>query len=136
MLSLSLPPSVLADPDKAAYELQERCGRRANEWFKETNGTGITNTKDAQLFSNFRNHYSARLNKCFVLVMSTAVNHKKTGDGKVSSTTMETLFDLNDNNEYGEFNQVDLQVLSCYVQDNHCSNKNEWEMLIKPYLDQ
>ena len=135
-LSLSLPRFAWADPDKGVYELQERCGRRATEWFKAEYGNGVTNSKEGQTLSNFRNHYNARLNKCFVLLMSTSISHKRTATGQIASTTIETLFDLNDNNEYGSFAQVQSQVMSCYVQDKQCSTKDEWQTLINPYLNQ
>jgi hypothetical protein len=64
------------------------------------------------------------------------VNHKQTATGTISTTKMESLFDLNDNNEYGEFNKVDAPILSCYVQDTQCSNYAEWQALIKPFFDQ
>ena len=136
MLSLSLPRLALADPDKAIYELQERCGHSAAAWFKEENGNGVTNTKEAQTLSSFRNHYNTRLNKCFVLLMATSVSHKRTATGQVSATTIQTLFDLNDNNDYGSFAQVESRVMSCYVQEKHCANMDEWQSLIKPYLEQ
>ena len=135
-LGLFFPTLATADPDKVKYELQERCGLHANQRFKEDYGNGITNTKDGQLISNFRNHYNSHLNKCFILMQTTGVNHKQTATGTISTTKIESLFDLNDNNEYGEFNKVDAQILSCYVQDTQCSNYAEWQALIKPFLDQ
>jgi hypothetical protein len=135
-LGLCIPTLATADPDKAQYELQERCGLRADQRFKADYGNGITNTKDGQLINTFRNHYNPHLNKCFTLVRTTGVNNKKTATGTVSSTKMELLFDLNDNNEYGEFDQVDAKILSCYIQDRQCSSYAEWQALIKPFLDQ
>lgn len=135
-LGLCIPTLATADPDKVQYELQERCGLHANQRFKENYGNGITNTKDGQLISNFRNHYSPHLKKCFILMQTTGVNHKQTATGIISSTKMESLFDLNDNNEYGEFNQVDAKIFSCYVQSTQCSSYAEWQALIKPFLDQ
>jgi hypothetical protein len=133
-LALCLPTLATADPDKVQYELQEKCGLRANQRFKEDYGNGITNTKDGQLISTFRNHYNPNLNKCFILVLTTSVSNKKTATWTISSTKTESLFDLNDNEEYGEFDLVDDKMYSCYFQDRQCSSYAEWQSLIKPFL--
>jgi len=56
--------SAYAEPNTVQYELQERCGKQAAEVFK-TEYTAVQNTNDGQMLSNYRNHYSATLNKCF-----------------------------------------------------------------------
>ncbi len=57
-----------AEPNKVQYELQERCAKAAAEAFKNDNPDGpITNTKDGQSMARYENHYSANLNKCFVV---------------------------------------------------------------------
>src|SRR5450759_2885071 len=61
---------------KEDYELQERCGKRADELFKREYGnTGITNTKDGQAIAGYKNHYNSKLNKCFVLLTYRAVSY-------------------------------------------------------------
>jgi hypothetical protein len=63
--------AVDAAPDKIAYELQERCGRNVAEWFNREYGNGVEKTKDGKTLTNYRSHYNSRLNKCFMLTMST-----------------------------------------------------------------
>jgi hypothetical protein len=136
-LGLCFPTLATADPDTVVYDLQDKCGHRASEWFKGEYGNGITNTSESQILSNFRNHYNPQLNKCFVLLMSTAVNNKAAQQKyKIVSTEMQTLFDLNDNNEYGSFAQAGSLIMACYVQDKKCLNRAEWQLLLKPYLEQ
>jgi hypothetical protein len=60
--------SGYAEPNKVEYELQERCGKRGAEVFKNEYSS-VSNTKDGQSLNNYRSHYSPVLNKCFFLEM-------------------------------------------------------------------
>ncbi len=46
---------------KEEYELQERCGKRAEERFRQAYGNETTAV-------SYTNHYNRRLNKCLILV--------------------------------------------------------------------
>jgi hypothetical protein len=50
--------------------------------------------------SSYQNHYSATLNKCFYLLITTYLHYKK--QAQYTSTLMR-LFDINENKEYGAF---------------------------------
>jgi hypothetical protein len=57
---------VAAEPNKEQYELQERCGKRAEQVFKGDNpgqsgGGFVNNTEDGQDITTYRNHYSTTL---------------------------------------------------------------------------
>jgi len=55
-----------AQPNKDLYDLQERCGKQAEERFQ---GIGKQRETAGFTFSfDFENHYSLRLNKCFFLL--------------------------------------------------------------------
>jgi hypothetical protein len=54
-------PKASAQPNKEQYELWERCGKRAAEFFK------YLSYRDA----SFENHYNPDLNGCFLLVTIT-----------------------------------------------------------------
>ena len=58
---------VSAQPNKELYELQERCGKRAEEFFRREYGTVPKTEYGITMWFNYENHYSARLNKCFFL---------------------------------------------------------------------
>jgi hypothetical protein len=71
-----------AEPNKEQYELQERCGRRAAEVFKNDHGGQgaaviYTDTEHGQDIATYQNHYSGLLNKCFILEITTGVNYKE-----------------------------------------------------------
>ncbi len=48
------------------------------------------------------------------------------------------LFDLKENKEYANFFKFidNEQVISCDVLDKHCSSENEWDNLVKPYMEE
>jgi hypothetical protein len=87
-----------AEPNKEQYELQERCGKRAEQVFKSDNPGAssesiVTNTENGQDITTYQNHYSATLNKCFYLLKTTGINYKHLQ----YTTTLMTLIDLNEN---------------------------------------
>ena len=92
--TLFVMSGAFAEPNKEQYELQERCGIRAEEAFKsDYAGGGVTNTDEGQNMTSYQNHYSTRLNKCFILIIVTSVNYKKQPQ---YISTLITLFDLNE----------------------------------------
>ena len=131
-----------AAPDKLAYELQERCGIRASVEFKREFGTaGTPVTKlGATSFHNFQNHYNSRMNACIYLIRSsgfTAVRINKPGDG-TKGHEMQALFNLNENKELGSYFKFTDSVspMQCQVGSSVCRSKEEWEVLIRPYLEE
>jgi hypothetical protein len=129
-------PEASAEPNKEQYELQERCGKRAAEVFKSYNPGGeITNTDTGQDIVTYQNHYSARFNKCFVLQITTSVNFRSSNK---SMSTLMTLFDVNENKDYGQFFKSSLYEIptTCEVQKQVCHSQTEWEELLKPYMEE
>jgi hypothetical protein len=147
-----------AEPSKVQYDLQERCGIRAEEVFKSHyGGGGVSNTETGQRITSYQNHYSAKLNKCFFLEITIFLNTKETDKG--ISTTM-TLFDLNDHKEYGTFYMYQERDFSegygtftgtifsppfpCSVKSQlhdlknkgECHSESEWREWLKPYMEE
>ncbi len=115
------------------YELQERCGRRAEEIFRKDWGRGMSQTGGSIFEGNYNNHYNKKLNKCFYLIWSTAIVRK----GKEQSTTRSAvLYDINGNKEYGAFSQLDADASPsrCIVLNNSCSSKQEFDKLVAPLM--
>jgi len=121
---------------KEDYELQERCGKRADELFKREYGnSGITNTKDGQALAGYRNHYNKKLNKCFLLLTYRDIPYK---DKKKASSTLMTLYDINENKEYGSYFKSDNNSIpfDCKVSETVCRSEQEWDSLISPYMEE
>jgi hypothetical protein len=112
-----------AQPNKEQYELQERCGKRAAEFWQH--GPGSFPNLPSVTF-NYENHYSARLNKCFFLYLETYVSENRTTHKNMR------LFDLNENKEYGAFASTPL---ACVVRGKGCQSESEWRTLIKPFME-
>jgi hypothetical protein len=104
VIALGLLPDIGdAQPDKIAYELQERCASSARDFFarhykgEEELPSGIRGTE-------YENHYSSRYNKCYILVHSTLIiDHKKAPDDKASLITEIVLTDALSNKLVGDF---------------------------------
>jgi len=138
--TISATTKASAEPNKEQYELQERCGKRAEQVFKSDNpgqsgGSMITNTEGGQDVTSYQNHYSATMNKCFYLLITTGVNYK---EHPQYTTTLMTLLDLNENKEYGTFfERSDRSApLHCNVQEKICHSEREWRELLRHYMDE
>jgi hypothetical protein len=108
------------------YELQERCGTLAQEFFDREHRSRIKETKDGTAFMNFENHYSSRLNKCFFLEINEVYPTR---------SKMLRLFDVNDNKGYGIYTEGGNLPFVCVVQDGICRSEAEWKELIKPFME-
>lgn len=107
---------------KEIYELQERCGKRAAEMFDRDNPK-----EDRKGLEDFENHYSVRLNKCFILEMNTSYSRV---EGKTEKIIILNLIDVNDNKSYGSFSP-----LNCEIQAKVCHSEQEFRALIRPFLE-
>ena len=127
--------SAHAATTKEDYELLERCGKRAEELFKREWGSGISKTGETTTMGSYTNHYNKKLNKCFYLETSTALTPK--GKNKGTSEQMG-LYDINENKEYGQFfkNDSDKLPFVCNVQGAECRSKQEWDSLIRPFMNE
>jgi hypothetical protein len=125
ILAAAVSTTTYAQPNKEAYELHERCGRRAAEMFEKDFGP---NPNNGQVLGNYENHYNTRLNKCFIVESTTEFLHDP---GK--TTTMKTLelVDVNENKLYGSFN-----LLECVVNGKTCHSEEEWRTLTKSYMEE
>jgi hypothetical protein len=116
---------------KEEYELQERCGKRAEEVFRKEYGH--------ETISNYyTNHYNRKLNKCFILVTETVKQWDKELIEKLGvSSTYKTLLDINEKKPYGIFRKLSKGTLmNCEVLEKHCNSESEWDALVKPYMEE
>jgi hypothetical protein len=119
-------------PNKVLYELQERCGQQAAQTFQKEWGEKLANTEEGQVLANYENHYSPGLNKCFYLEISNTIRR---ASGKPSSYKTLKLYDLNENKQFGLFQEDTGKKPLCFMRDNPCRSEAEWRRLAKPYLE-
>ncbi len=143
---LSLPRSASADANKAQYELRERCGKQADTDFRREWGEGIQNTKDFFMTSDYTDHYNEKLNKCFVvLTVNSAPRERTSAKSAWDSSTSIELYEINEHKEYGSFLAPNFPAgtppNTCWVLDtnakqNSCRSRDEWNLMIRPYMEQ
>jgi hypothetical protein len=123
-------PSAYSQPDKVLYELQQRCGKLAKT-FAEDWKTRTFQTAHGTFQEGYENHYNARLNKCFYLEIITI-------HGRVGFMRNLSLFDLNDNKEFGTYAEgpTPQTLVHCEVRGQICKSEAEWRELAKPYLEE
>jgi hypothetical protein len=112
-----------AQSRKEVYELQERCGRRAEQIFEKD-----FPANDRKGLETFENHYNVRLNKCFILEDNTVF----TADaGKSYKSKLLTLIDVNDNKIFASFSP-----LNCDIGSTKCRSEEEFRALIRPLMEE
>lgn len=114
--------------DKDLYDLQDKCRKTTDDTFKKEWGSGIVNSKDSVMVASYSNHYNKKLNKCFYLLSSTS-------SSKNNVIEMNSLWDIQENKSYAEFNSDSKGVFFCHVKEYSCNSKKEWDSLIKSYIN-
>jgi hypothetical protein len=131
--------SVSENKIKVDYELQEKCGKQSKEIFKEKNDghEGLTRMgKRIYFFYGYSNHYNKKMNKCFLL------EEIKSYKDRIIDSEVETvnndLWDINENKNYGSLrmNRKTNILLDCSVLDKECKSEEEWNSLVKPYMEE
>ena len=126
-----------AESKKEEYELQERCGKRADERFKREYGDRISRYDAGQWVYHYTNHYNKKLNKCFVLIRG----HISEKDGGFME--FEQLWDINAHKEYGYFMRDRdkggkvWSWTSCFILDKMVdADKEKWDPFVVPYMEE
>jgi hypothetical protein len=134
LITLAFLAEVRAEPNKVLYELQERCGKQATDWFvSEWGRRGIVNTSDGQIMADFQNHYNSKLNTCIVLLNTTSITTKK----PKSTFSSSTLFDLLEIKTIGEcWDTGNPRVFNCHVLTGTYTSFENWRDAVKSYLEQ
>jgi hypothetical protein len=122
-----------SDARRVTYELREKCGRDAMDWFKHFHegdevpaGLGIVTTQN-----EYNNHYNEKLNRCYALVLNTQLIAK----GLCALNTM-SLVDVNENSKVGDYfkNCKAPTPIRCSVAGEVCTSQEQFEQLVAPYL--
>jgi hypothetical protein len=121
----------LARTRKESHELNESCGKRAAEKFKQEYGTGFSSDSETRNIYSYRNHYSPRLNKCWYLVQTRATFQR----GEKPEQLALALYDLNDRERYAIYMAEGEKVYLCEAMGQECSSQDQWMELVSPYLN-
>jgi hypothetical protein len=124
-----------AEPNRLQYDLEERCGKQAREiFYKDWQGNTFNKTEDGLMRADFESHYNPAMNKCFyLLTVSYYITKAKPNPGNM---TTFILLDVNENREIGELLRFqDNRIAWCYVGQTNCESAEQWDTLIRPYME-
>jgi len=134
--SLTLAIGVLACAAHAAgeRELAQQCREQVAKVYRDTWPKGVTDDSNSRV--RFDAHYNARLGKCVFLETVSGVS-RSPALKRILPRETQRLGDADENRNLGKFDHWnDEAPVTCWVQDKKCSSKQDWERLIRPYLEE
>ncbi len=132
-VSVALSGLGSAASKKEDYDLQELCGKRAREVFNRDYSIRTWQDGLGQWDVTYVNHYSNKLNKCFMLVRKRLTPRTIDVD---PVTRLEALIDINENKPYGGFMQRGNDApIECKMLGYPCKNEAQWRYLLLPYME-
>ena len=127
---------------KGDYELQEKCGKRCEEFFKKEHGNAFIDIDIISATFSYNNHFNNKLKKCFILLTTNGFMKDKTGktrdkEGNIyEKVKFKTLKDINENKVFGSLIVTSKSFIHCEVMLNYCNSEEEWDLLVKPYMEE
>jgi hypothetical protein len=134
------PPPVSQAPPvpdpRVVYDLREKCGREAREWFKHFYGDGHSRDVNGESHSNYTNHYNERLNRCYALLGTTGFI-RDSSTHKLKESDNRVLVDVSENKDLGSyFKFSDMnRPMECNVGEKNCESLDEWNGLTALYVE-
>ena len=124
-------------PDaRILFELREKCGNDAQEWFKLEYGAGgpWKSEPGDDESSDYVDHYSEALNRCFAATTTIGISH---ATEKPVGLITRHLFDVNENRQLGGFSKYsdNPNPSRCNVGQKKCASDSEWNGLAAFYME-
>ena len=114
--------------------LQEKCTEGAKKFFYDRGFKFVVEKGDnGTQFNNYQCHYTKKLDKCFILI--TSFSYRKS-DGKEEPFHYEALCDAFEGKIYGEISGLVGGSITGTVMGKFCKSQDEFEALIKPYMEE
>jgi hypothetical protein len=118
------------------YNLQERCGNTCKEYFDKEYLILPRVTDKYLRVLTYENHYNMKLNKCFIKIDDIYVDNK-TGKPQFANFRLRS---IHENKNVGSISvswrNPEVSFSNCKVMDTKCNSYEEWEILIKPYMEE
>lgn len=103
---------------KKQYDLEDKCENQSEAWSKSYQ------QKYPSDKISYESHFNKKLNKCFILV-------------KYEKSELKSLKNINENKVYGSFlSKKNSKTVICNVLEKKCKTEQEWNSLIKPYMEE
>jgi len=131
------PPQVERKPVPAplskqqAAELAAQCAKASRDQFQRAVKDGIESTAEGKAKAEFASHYNAGLKTCFYQLSLTS-----------PATLKKMLFDVNGGELYGEYlgaTAIESPIArpkACRVESFYCASAGEWDVLVRPYMEE
>ncbi|HYA66869.1 MAG TPA: hypothetical protein VEE84_09270 [Burkholderiaceae bacterium] len=132
LLGIALALVICSMQAASAQDPEQQCGEKVAQMYREQWPNWAASTPDVQ--ARMLSHYNTSLGKCvFLEVVSGSV--RSPALDRILPREAQRLGDADQNRNLGRYDGWDGEPpVTCWVQDNTCSSKQDWEQLIKPYL--
>jgi len=141
LVVLSLSQTCLAASKKSEVDIVQQCAQSAKEFFQENNKTSYSENNAADkdnssvsVVSEYMNHFNSKMNACYVLLTTTTLYHRRTG--QMDTQVQKQLFDIAGKNGISNFILFKNQVTQCELLNIICHSEAEWKSLVKSYLEE
>jgi hypothetical protein len=127
--SASIKKDSKLPEDKRDYKsLQDNCGKQCEALFQKLYYVDNKSFPHIDKSFNYKHHYNKKLNKCFILIIET---------GKNNSYMRMKLTDIHKRDtNYGLFSTMGSEIRFCSFLNKKCESEEEWNSLIKPYMEE
>jgi len=119
-------------PAPGALTSPEQCGKASRAIFQRDWKEGTVNSADGTLKADYRHHYNAGRSTCFYLLTLAS-----------TGTIRKMLFDVDGGELYGEYlgpaiveSPLVSKPKACRVESLYCASDGEWEVLVRPYMEE
>jgi hypothetical protein len=117
---------------QSTLALQEKCAEGAKVFILRLDSV-----------ASYDSHYSKKLDGCFLragVYLGSTSEDMKLPDGKIKTLkhphTMQSLYNVFDGKMIGNFSLIGTEVQDCWIANTKCKTIDEFENLLKPYLEQ
>jgi len=115
-------------------ELAQQCRDQVAKLYRDKWPKGVTDDGNSRV--RFDSHYNSRLGKCIFLETVYGVT-RSPALKRILPRETQRLGDANEKRDLGKFDRWNEEVpVTCWVQEKKCGSREEWERLIKPYLEE
>ena len=120
-----------------AFELSERCTKKARDEFRRGWKEGAVNAADGRVTADYSSHYNEKLRTCFYLLTVT----RQAVASPPKTTLSKMLYDANERELYGEYLGPETSLPAAGLPDNcrvtsfFCASLREWEVLVESYME-
>jgi hypothetical protein len=107
--------------------LEENCGKECEGLFQKLYYVDNKSYPHIDKTFSYKYHYNKKLKKCFILIIEA---------GKNNSYMRMRLIDIHKRDiDYGLFSIIGADIRLCSVLNKKCDSEEEWNSLIKPYME-